>query len=94
MESYRFFIDRKVTSWVREWHEVEAESLEAAKKEMIEAFHDNMCVETFDEQESLDGTEDYLEPGENGGNPTAELYCAEGSDDALLTTNTNLESSN
>ncbi len=45
MEQYRFFIDRKVTSWVREWHEVEAESLDAAKKEMVEAFHDNMCVE-------------------------------------------------
>ena len=38
METYRFFIDRKVTDWIREWHEIEAESLEAAKKEMIEAF--------------------------------------------------------
>ncbi len=94
MDTYRFFIDRKVTSWVREWHEIEAESLEAAKKEMVEAFHDNMCVETFDEQEYLEGTEDYLEPGENGGNPTAELYCVEDGDDTLLTTNTNLESSN
>ncbi len=90
MQTYRFFIDRKVTSWVREWHEVDAESLEAAKKEMIEAFHDNMCVETFDEQETLDGTEDYLEPGDNGGNCTAELYCDEDGNDELLTTNTDL----
>ena len=94
MEQYRFFIDRKVTSWVREWHEVEAESLDAAKKEMVEAFHDNMCVETFDEQEYLEGTEDYMEPGDNDGNPTAELYCAEDGDDTLLTTNTNLANSN
>ncbi len=93
MGTYRFFIDRKVTSWVREWHEVEAESEDAAKKEMIEAFHDNMCVDTFDEQESLDGTEDYLEPGENGGNPTAELYYDE--DDTInpLTTNIDLAES-
>ena len=94
MDTYRFFIDRKVTSWVREWHEIEAESLEAAKKEMVEAFHDNMCVETFDEQEYLEGTEDYLEPGENGGNPTAELYCAEDGDDTLLTTDIDLANSN
>jgi hypothetical protein len=94
MEQYRFFIDRKVTSWVREWHEVEAESLEAAKKEMIEAFHDNMCVETFDEQEYLEGTEDYMEPGDNGGNCTAELYCCEDGDDSLLTTNIDLVNSN
>ena len=90
MGQYRFFIDRKVTSWVREWHEVEAESLEAAKKEMVEAFHDNMCVETFDEQEYLEGTEDYMEPSENGGNCTAELYCVEEGDDTLLTTNIDL----
>jgi hypothetical protein len=94
MEQYRFFIDRKVTSWVREWHEVEAESLEAAKKEMIGAFHDNMCVETFDEQEYLEGTEDYMEPGENGGNATAELYCVDEVDDSLLTTNIDLVDSN
>ncbi len=94
MEQYRFFIDRKVTSWVREWHEVEAESLVAAKKEMIGAFHDNMCVETFDEQEYLEGTEDYMEPGDNDGNPTAELYCVEEADDSLLTTNIDLVDSN
>ena len=93
METYRFYIDRKVTSWVREWHEVEAESLEEAKKEMVHAFHDNMCVKTFYEQESLDGTEDYLEPGENGGNATAELYCSEDRDDELLTTNLDLVNS-
>jgi hypothetical protein len=89
MDTYRFFIDRKVTSWVREWHEVKADSLEAAKTEMVESFHDNMCVETFDEQEYLEGTEDYMEPGENGGNPTAELYCVD-ENDILLTTNIDL----
>jgi hypothetical protein len=88
MGQYRFFIDRKVTDWIREWHEVEAESLEAAKKEMVAAFHDNMCVETYDSQEGL-CCEEYIEPGENGGEATAELYCVEDGDE-LLTTNIDL----
>lgn len=88
MKTYRFFIDRKVTDWIREWHEVEAESLEAAKKEMIEAFHDNMCVETYDYQDGLN-CEEYIEPGENGGEATAELYSVDDGDE-LLTTNIDL----
>jgi hypothetical protein len=89
MEIYRFFIDRKITTWVREWHQCEAESLEEAKKEMISSFHNNMCVDTFDEQETLDDTEEYLEPGNNGGEPTAELYCPDGNDYEVLATNIN-----
>jgi hypothetical protein len=84
-ENYRFYIDRKVTIWVREWHEVEAESEEEAKKEMTEAFHDSMCADTFDEQEYLYDTEEYMEPGENGGQSTAELFYSD--KDELLTTN-------
>lgn len=85
-KTYRFYIDRKITDWIREWHEVEAASLEDAKKEMIESFKDNMCAETFDYQEGLN-VEEYIEPGENDGNATAELYCDEGSGYDLLTTN-------
>jgi hypothetical protein len=91
METYRFFIDRKVTVWVREYHEVESDSEENAKKEMIGAFHDNMCVDTFDEQEYMFDTEEYLEPGDNSGNSTAELYYDENSE--LLTTNLDLADS-
>jgi hypothetical protein len=47
-----------------------------------------MCVDTFDEQETLFETEEYLEPGDNGGNPTAELYSEE--DGQLITTNIDL----
>ena len=85
-KTYRFYIDRKITDWIREWHEVEADSLEDAKKEMIESFKDNMCAETFDYQEGLN-VEEYIEPGENDGNATAELYCDEGNGYDLLTTN-------
>jgi len=47
-----------------------------------------MCVDTFDEQETLFETEEYLEPGDNGGNATAELYCSD--DEQLITTNIDL----
>lgn len=88
MQNFDFFIDRKITTWVREHHIIEAESLDEAKAEMAARFHDNMCVDTFDEQEPIDSTEEYLEPGDNGGNPTAELYCSE--DGSLITTNIDL----
>lgn len=88
MSTFDFFIDRKITTWVREFHSVEAESLDEAKAEMAARFHDNMCADTFDEQEPIDSTEEYLEPGDNGGNPTAELYSEE--DGQLITTNIDL----
>ena len=92
MSTFDFFIDRKVTHWVREYHRIEAESLDDAKAEMAARFHDSLCVDTFDYQEALDDTEEYLEPGDNGGNPTAELYSDE--DGQLVTTNIDLEDSN
>lgn len=91
MASYNFFIDRKVTIWQREYHIIEAESLDEAKAEMAARFHDNMCVDTFDEQETLFETEEYLEPGDNGGNATAELYSED--DGQLVTTNIDLADS-
>ena len=91
-QTFDFFIDRKVSHWVREYHQIEAESLDDAKAEMAARFHDSLCVDTFDYQEALDDTEEYLEPGDNGGNPTAELYSDE--DGQLVTTNIDLEDSN
>jgi hypothetical protein len=70
-QTFNFYLDRKVTIWVREQHSIEAESEEEAKKEMIEAFKDNFCSESFDEQEWLLDTETMLEPEDNGGESTA-----------------------
>ena len=91
-QTFDFFIDRKVSHWVREYHQIEAENLDEAKAEMAARFHDSMCVDTFDYQEALDDTEEYLEPGDNDGNPTAELYSDE--DAQLITTNIDLADSN
>ena len=87
-QTFDFFIDRKVSHWVREFHQLEAESLDEAKAEMAARFHDNLCVDTFDYQEALDETEEYIEPGDNGGEQTAELYSDE--DGQLVTTNIDL----
>jgi hypothetical protein len=83
MNEFEFYIDRKTTIWVREHHIVEANTLDEAKGEMIKQFHDNMCVDTFDVQETLYDTEECMEPGDNNGYPTSELYF----DGELLTDN-------
>ena len=72
-EDFAFYVDRKVTVWIRETHHIKAESYEAARMEMMEAFHDNLCSETFQEQEILFDTEDIMEPGDNMGMATIEL---------------------
>jgi len=82
-QEFDFYIDRKITIWVREQHTIEAENEETAKKEMIESFRDNMCSESFREQEHLYDTEYPLEPGDNFGQPTIELIY----NHELLTTN-------
>lgn len=77
-ESFTFYIDRKVTIWIRETHEVEAETYEEAETQMIESFkQDNECDETFVEQETLYDTIERLQPVDNYGNPTIELYSDE-----------------
>jgi hypothetical protein len=39
-QDFGFYVDKKVTVWIREHHHIKAESYEAARNEMIEAFHD------------------------------------------------------
>lgn len=71
---FDFYIDRKMTVWVREQHSIQAETLEEATNKMIEKFKNNDLDETFYEQETLYDTMVEMEPGDNGGNPTAELF--------------------
>jgi hypothetical protein len=73
-EEFEFYVDKKVTVWIREKHYIKAETFEEAKAQMVEAFHDNLCSETFETQEHLYDTEDIMEPGDNGGQATIELF--------------------
>jgi hypothetical protein len=79
-QDFAFYVDRKVTIWVREHHHIKADSYDEAKKEMIDSFHDNGCEETFTEQEFLYDTQEDMNPGDNGGQPTIELFGEEFAD--------------
>ena len=86
---YTFYIDRKVTLWVREEHCISANSQEEANQKMTEAFKKDWFDDTFVEQEWLDDTFSDLSPEDNGGEPTAELLTED-----LDTLATNAEKTN
>jgi hypothetical protein len=83
MKDFEFYIDRKVSIWVREFHSIEAKSLEEAKEKMIEEFNSGHGDYLCDRQELWE-TYDELIPSQNGGRPTAELYY-EDTDEKLKT---------
>jgi hypothetical protein len=85
MSEFDFYIDKKITMWVREYHSIDADTLAEAKDKMIKAFNENSFDDTYDTTESLYGTETDMEPGDNNGESTAELFCSD--TEELLTTN-------
>jgi hypothetical protein len=52
---------------------------------MIESFKNDDFDDTYEDSETLYGTETDMEPGDNGGQSTAELFYSD--NDELLTTN-------
>jgi len=75
MQTFEFHLDKKVTSWYRETHYVDAETLQEAQKIMIENFMEGDTDETFESQEEILDTWEDITPDENGGNPTQEVWC-------------------
>jgi len=72
MQTFDFFLDQKVTTWMRTPFSVEAETVEEAKKLAIEKYKSGDLEEiSWDE---IDGVKETLEPEDNGGESTAELY--------------------
>lgn len=79
MEKYKFYQDRKVTSWERDHFSVEADSYEEAvaivrswECEDVESIIDNsLCHEGW---EALPDTSEYLLPEENNGQQTMEIF--------------------
>jgi hypothetical protein len=86
-KEFSFHLDRKVTIWVREHHRIKAESYDDAKRIMIEAFNNGNCDGTFSEQEYLFETEEQMDPGDNGGNTTLELFVDGGPDIDMIANN-------
>ena len=91
MEKIKFHIDVKQTVWFREFHEVEFESEEALKEKLkkiseqpnfnCDSINDELG--SFQEQERLFETEDYLSVDDNDGWSTIEVYM----DDEIIAEN-------
>lgn len=79
MGKYKFYQDRKVTSWERDYFSVEADSYEEAvaivrswECEDVSDIIDNRLH--YDKWFALPDTSEYLLPEENNGQPTMEIY--------------------
>lgn len=72
MKTFDFFLDQKVTTWMRTDFSIEAEDLNEAVKIAKEKFHRGDLDEIG--WQEIDDTKEVLLPSENGGEATAEIY--------------------
>ena len=72
MKTFEFFLDQKVTTWMRTEFEVKANDLNEAVK-IAKEMYDRGDLEDIGWQE-IDGLNEVLQPSENGNEPTAEIY--------------------
>lgn len=72
MKKFDFFLDQKVTTWMRTEFEVEAENLNDAA-EIAKRMFDKGDLEGLSWEEIMD-TKEVLQPSNNDGESTAEIY--------------------
>jgi hypothetical protein len=72
MKTFDFFLDTKVTDWYRTHFEIEAKSLEQAKKIAIKFVKDGK--QHNESWEKLGNSEEFMSVKENNGQPTEELH--------------------
>ena len=72
MEKFNFFLDQKITTWMRTEIQVEAESLEESIKKVVDIYKN----EGFEDLgwEELDGLKEKMDVEENDGFSTEEIY--------------------
>jgi len=76
MENFYFYLDQKVTTWMRTNFEVEAESFEEAVKKANEMYESGKLNDiSWDE---VDSTKETMDTKENDGYSTEELYYEDG----------------
>jgi hypothetical protein len=80
METYEFKIDRKLTIWCKEFHEIKATNYDEARRMMIHNFRQGASDNTFTWQELQDETINDMYVDGNGGWPTAVLLDADGNE--------------
>jgi hypothetical protein len=81
MKTFEFFLDQKITTWMRTEFEIKAEDLNQAVKIAKEKLEDG-DLDDIGWQE-IDGVKEILEPSDNGGESTAELYHMEKNGDVM-----------
>jgi len=92
MQKFNMFLDQKVTTWMRTEFEVEAETIEEAKKLAIQKFNDGDLLEI--PWVEVDSCQEVMTVEENGGFSTAEIYYADDEAkgmDEFYSNKTNLE---
>ena len=72
MKTFEFFLDQKVTTWMRTEFEVKANDLNEAVK-IAKQMYDRGDLEGVSWEEIMD-TKEVLQPSDNGGESTAEIY--------------------
>jgi D-mannonate dehydratase len=72
MKTFEFFLDQKVTTWMRTDFEVKANDLNEAVKIAKQMYEDG-DLEQIRWEEIMD-TKEVLQPSDNGGESTAEIY--------------------
>jgi hypothetical protein len=72
MKTFEFFLDQKVTTWMRTDFEVKANDLNEAVK-IAKQMYDAGDLEHISWEEIMD-TQEILNPKDNGGESTAEIY--------------------
>ena len=72
MKTFEFFLDQKVTTWMRTEFEVNASDLNEAVKIAKQKLEDG-DLEDIGWQEIMD-TKEVLQPSDNNGESTAEIY--------------------
>jgi len=72
MKTFEFFLDQKVTTWMRTEFEVKANDLNEAVK-IDKQMYDDGDLEGVSWEEIMD-TKEVLQPSDNGGESTAEIY--------------------
>ena len=81
MKTFEFFLDQKVTTWMRTDFEVKANDLNEAVKIAKQMYEDG-DLEQISWEEIMD-TKEVLQPSDNGGESTAEIYNMNGLGDVL-----------
>jgi hypothetical protein len=81
MKTFEFFLDQKVTTWMRTEFEVKANDLNEAVK-IAKQMYDAGDLEGVSWEEIMD-TKEVLQPSDNSGESTAEVYNMEKNGDVL-----------